>query len=387
MSLSYYFTMPTKVQFGVGMLETAGQEAKALNAAKVLIVADQGVIKAGLVARVEQSLKDEKIPYSIYDKIIPNPRDVHCQAGCDFAKSEGIDCIVAIGGGSSIDTAKAIGILMTNPGSILDYNGAELVKNDVPPLIAIPTTAGTGSEVTPFAVITDTSKDYNEKYNIFALRLAPRVALVDPSVLLGLPSHIMASCGIDALVHAVEGYTCKAASPHTDAFNLYAMEKVAKSLRKAVHKPDIAACTDVMLGSTMAGIGVGYADVGSVHCMAEALGSLYDTPHGVANAMFLSVVEKYNIAADLEKHARVAQAIGVDTHGMSLREAAEAGVDAMAQLCIDVDIPKFRDLKGLNTDDFQNLSEQAERNYSTPVNARKITKKEYLELFWKAYEE
>lgn len=178
-----------------------------------------------------------------------------------------------------------------------------LLERELLPFIAIPTTAGTGSEVTFDAVITDT--ETHEKLNILDIRIAPKVAIVDPEVLLGLPSKIMASCGVDALVHAVEAYTCKVATPHTDAFALYAIDIIQRNIRAAVEKPTIASCTGMMLGSTLAGFAFGYSDVAAVHCIAEALGGRYDTPHGVANAIMLPTVTEFNIPSDIEKHANM----------------------------------------------------------------------------------
>lgn len=380
----YSFELPTRTEFGEGVINTVGDEAKAMGATKVMLVSDKGVIAAGLTAPVEKSLKSVGIPYVIYDQIVPNPRDIHCEEGYKFAKEEDIDFLVAVGGGSSMDTAKAIGTLLTHGGSVQDWCGFQLLKREITPLIAIPTTAGTGSEVTPFAVITDTST--HVKLNIFDPRAAAKVALIDPSVLLNLPSHIMASCGIDAMTHAVEAYTCTVANPHTDAYALYAIEKIVSHLPGAVKNPDIENCMGMMLGSTIAGIAFGYADVAAVHCMAEALGGRYDTPHGIANAVLLPTVTEFNISSDPYKHAMVARALGVNTEGLSAESAAQKGVEVLKNLNAEVGIPKMRDLDGVNPDDFPALSEASERNVSTPSNPRKVTSKEYLYLFNKAYE-
>ena len=380
---TYSFSLPTRIEFGPGVSRTAAAEAKVLGAKKVLLVADKGVIGAGLTDAVQAELKKENIPFALYDKIVPNPRDFDCMAGYEFAKEEQADVIITIGGGSSMDTAKAIGVLLTHGGRIQDWCGFQLLQRDITPVIAIPTTAGTGSEVTPFAVITDS--DIHVKLNVFDPRCAPRVALVDPEMILKLPSHIMASCGIDAMTHAVEAYTCKVASPHTDANAVYAMKIIAENLVKAVHEPDLASCTGMMLGSTIAGIAFGFADVGAVHCMAEALGGRYDTPHGVANAVFLPTVIEFNAPADYQKHADVAGYLGVDTRGMTVEEAAQAAADALGKLCRDVDIPKFRELPDVDPADFEALSVAAEKNVSTPSNVREIKAADFLALFQKAY--
>lgn len=380
---NYEFFLPTRVCFGAGVAKEAGARAKALGATKVMLVADKGVIAAGLTKPVEESLKVENIPYVVFDKVVPNPRDYDCEAGYELAKKEKIDLLIAVGGGSPMDTAKAIGVLLTHGGKIQDWCGAQLLKREITPLIAIPTTAGTGSEVTPFAVVTDSQT--HVKLNVFDPRAAAKVALVDPSVLLGLPSHIMAACGVDALTHAVEAYTCKIANPHTDAYALYAINLISKNLRQAVHEPDMRSCTGMMLGSTIAGIAFGYSDVAGVHCIAEALGGRYDTPHGVANAVVLPTVTEFNIPANTKKYAEVARAMGVDTSGMSDAEAAMAGVEAMSALCKDVNIPKMRELKGIKEEDFPAIAEAAMKNVSTPSNPREVTAADYLALIKKAY--
>ena len=385
MTLSQYsFALPTRIEFGEGVIGKAGSEAKALGATKVMLVADKGVIAAGLTRPVEESLKSEGIPYVVFDHIVPNPRDIHCHEGYELAKAEGVDVLVAVGGGSSMDTAKAIGTLLTHGGKVQDWCGFQLLEREITPLIAVPTTAGTGSEVTPFAVVTDTTT--HVKLNIFDPKAAAQVALVDPATLLKLPSHIMAACGIDALTHAVEAYTCTLACPHTDAYAIYAIQLIQKHLRKAVSAPDLESCTGMMLGSTIAGIAFGYSDVGGVHCIGEALGGRYDTPHGVAMAIFLPAVSEFNIPADPGKYADIAVALGVDARGKTEEQAALEGIKAMQQLCDDVKIPRMRDLAEINPDDFEAIAVASEANVSTPSNPRPATAKEYLEIIKKVYE-
>jgi alcohol dehydrogenase len=380
---NFSFELPTRIEFGSGVISKVSEEVQNLGGKKVLIVADKGVIGAGLVKPVESSLNAAGIDYVIFDQIVPNPRDHDCEDGYRFAQEENVDAIVAVGGGSSMDTAKAIGTLLTHGGKVQDWCGFQLLKRPITPLIAIPTTAGTGSEVTPFAVITDTT--IHTKLNIFDPKAAAKVALVDPEVLMSLPSKLVASTGMDALTHAVEAYTCTIASPITDACALYAMELIEKNLRKAVKEPDLEACRNMMLGSNIAGIAFGYSDVGGVHCMAEALGGLYDMPHGVANAILLPTVFEFNIPADPQKHADVAKALGVDITGLSVEEAALKGVEALQKLSDDVGIPKMKELEEIKPEDFEKLSEAAAKNVSAESNPRPAGAKEYLELFYKAY--
>lgn len=380
---NYSFALATKVHFGPGIIKEAGRVAKKLGMTKVMVIADQGIIRAGLIAPVEKSLQEEGIDFVVYDRIVPNPRDFHCMEGAKFGREHQINGMIAIGGGSSIDTAKAIGTLMTNGRDVRAWSGLDLLKKEIPPLIAIPTTAGTGSEVTFDAVITDT--ETHEKLNILDLKIAPKVALVDPEPLLKLPSKVMAACGIDALVHAVEAYTCKAACPHTDAFALYAIDIIQKNLRSAVESPDMDNCTGMALGSTMAGIAFGYSDVAAVHCVAEALGGRYDTPHGVANAIMLPAVTEFNIPSCIEKYANMAKYLAVDTTGLTKEEAAYSCVGALEKLCEDVKIPKMREVEGISPVDFPELAEASFRNISTLDNPREITANDYLHLLNKAY--
>lgn len=380
---TFSFALPTRIEFGAGIIKNVGKEAKALGATKVMIVADKGVIGAGLVKPVEDALRAEQIDYVLFDKIVANPRIVHCNEGYEMARGEHVDCLVAVGGGSPMDTAKAIGTLLTHGKTVQDWCGFQLLEREITPLIAIPTTAGTGSEVTPFAVVTDT--ETHRKLNIFDPKAAAKVALIDPSVLLKLPNRIMASTGVDALTHAVEAYTCTLAIPHTDAYALFAIDLIMKNLRGAVKSPNLENCTGMMLGSTIAGIAFGYSDVGAVHCMAEAIGGRYDTPHGVSCAVFLPDVTRFNISADLPKYSNMAKYLGADIAGMTLEEAAEAGVQKIEQLCKDVDIPKFRELDGVKPEDFEALSIAAEKNVSTPSNPRRVTAADYLKLFKQAY--
>jgi len=381
---NYSVSFPTRIEFGEGKINKVGEEVKAFNGKIVLIVADKGIIAAGLLEPVINSLETEGVKYFLFDEVVPNPRDYQVQKGYELFKDKNIDVIVAVGGGSSMDTAKAIGVLFTHGGDIKDWCGEDLLEREITPIIAIPTTAGTGSEVTPFAVVTDTMK--SEKLNIFDNRVAPKVALIDPSTILKLPSTIMAACGIDAMTHAVEAYTCKIATPHTDAFALYAIEIIAKNLRDAVRNPNIENCTNMMLGSTIAGLAFGFSDTAGVHCMAEALGGRYDLPHGVANAMILPTVTEYNVPADYCKYANVSKALGIDISKMKTEDAAYACVDELEKLCEDVNIPKMRTYGIIDKKDFCELAKAAERNVSTPDNPREINEDVFYALFIKAYE-
>lgn len=381
--LNFSFQLPTRIEFGEGVLSKTGKEAKQLGGSRVLLLTDPGILNSGLAAIVEESLKKEGIPCEIYSGVVANPRDVDIEAGASFAKKSGIDMIVAIGGGSVMDSAKAIGTLLTHGGHIGDYCGVQLLSRDITPLIVIPTTAGTGSEVTSFAVVTDTKRHL--KHSIWDIKAMAKVALLDPSVLLSVPSHIAASTGMDALTHAIEAYTCRSAIPHTDAMALLAIQMIGKSLRDVVQNPDIHSCTNMMVGSNLAGIAIGFADVAGVHCMAEALGGRYDIPHGVANAMLLPVVTKYNALSNIEKYATITRQLGIDTVSMTDTEAAlHCGV-VLEQLCRALSIPSMKDFPIIDSSDFPDLAQAAFKNTSNGSNPRSMTANDYLTLFEEAY--
>lgn len=381
---AFEFNLCTEIVFGEGKTAEAGKKVRELGAGKVMIVTDPGVIRAGLVKTVEESLEKEGIPFVVFDKIVPNPRISTCEQGYTAAQEEGVDLLVAVGGGSSLDVAKAIATLMTNGGSIKDYIYPNKLKVPAAPVLAIPTTAGTGSEVTPYAVITDT--DNGTKNCIFDVKCAAKVALLDPAVLLHMPAHIMAATGMDAMTHAVEAYTCTVSKPHTDAFALYAIELISKNLRRACENPDMDSCAGMMLGSNIAGIAFGYADTASVHCLAEALGGQYDVPHGIACSVFLPTVAEFNIPAAARKYAAAARALGIDTRHMTDEEAARAAVRELEKLSEDVGLPKLRDVRGVQPEDFRTIAVKASGNVSNDSNPRKASVEDYLMMLNRAYE-
>lgn len=381
--LKYSYEMPTRVEFGAGIIATVADEAKKLNMSKIMLVSDKGVVKAGLTKVVEQKLKESNIEYILHDDVVPNPRDVDMDAAGELAKKENVDGIIAIGGGSAMDTAKAVGTLVTNGGKVLDWCGVYMLNKPMLPMIAIPTTAGTGSEVTFFAVVTNTKE--HVKCSIWDSKAAPKVALCDPELLIGLPPHVKASTGIDALVHAVEAYTCKASMPHTDAVALLAIELIFKHLRDYITNPNIDNCSHILTASNLAGIAIGSADVAGVHCIAEALGGKYDIPHGVANAMLLGTVSKFNCRKNPEKYARVAQAIGIDVRELTVEKAAMRGVDEMVKLCDEIGIKHMSEFDVIKPDDFEVIAEAAQNNTSTGSNPVETTKEFYLEVIKEAY--
>jgi alcohol dehydrogenase len=381
------FNLPTRIEFGSGVLSLVGKLATEITGGRrVFVVSDEGVRNAGLVGRVEGSLKAVGFELLIYDQVKPNPRTSDCEVGGEEAKAFKADLIVAVGGGSVLDSAKAIALLQTHGGPLRAYEGRGKVSQPVMPIIAIPTTAGTGSEVTRSAVITDTERQF--KMTVKDLLLAPKLALVDPETTYSLPKALGASTGMDALVHAIEAYTCTVANPMADLLALEAMRSIYPALPRVVKDGnDYEARDAMMFGSLLAGLAFSHADVAAVHCMAEAVGGLYDIPHGVANSIFLPVVTAYNAAADYKKHSAAALACGLPVGEMSEQQAAELFVSELALLAAEIGIPRLKELDMINPADFPRLAQAAAINGSTPSNCRMVNEEGYLELFNITYEQ
>jgi len=377
----FSFELPTRIEYGVGVTSKLGEELRLLKAQKVAIITDPGIIKAGLLDKITSILKEEKLLYNVFDGVDPNPKDRNVERGAQVVRSFGADAMVAIGGGSVIDCAKAIGVLVSHDGKrIKDFEGKTAVKKQILPFIAIPTTAGTGSEVTFSAVITDTENNY--KMTVRSPFMAAKVALLDPKLTVTVPPHITASTGMDALTHAIEAYTVKVSEPVSDALALYAIELISNNLVNAVKNgEDIEARACMLVGSLLAGMAFSHSDVGSVHCMAEALGGVYDAPHGMCNAVLLPYVMEYNAEFCLEKYARIAQAMGeiFDT----IEEGAMKAVERVKELAVDVGLPSFKSL-GVKEEDLEKLADMAAKNISTESNPREMTKEDYLTLFRRA---
>ncbi|MDW7651558.1 MAG: iron-containing alcohol dehydrogenase [Bacillota bacterium] len=385
MDFSFLFDLPTRIVFENSILSRAGEETKKLACGhRTLLVTDSGILRTGIADTVQSSLQQAGFDCMLFDRVEPNPKDVDCEEGGRAARDFNADMIVAVGGGSVIDSAKAIALLHTHNGKLTAYEGKGKVVNEVTPIVAIPTTAGTGSEVTRSAVITDTQRKF--KMTIKDVRLAPRLALVDPETTYALPASLTATTGMDALVHAIEAYTCRLANPFSDALALAAMERIFPWLRAAVKDgSDKVARSQLMTGSLLAGVAFSHADVAAVHCLAEALGGIYDIPHGAGNSMFLPAVTAYNAQADPQRHARVAAACGLPVGGLSDVDASKLLVDALEKLSADINIPDFAGFPGVKEEDFPFLAEAAQKNGSTPSNCRAIGQENYLGILKACY--
>lgn len=383
----FSFYLPTRVESSSGLLSRAGELAKSVvPGRRALLVTDRGVRRAGIADTVAKALEKEGFECAWFDNVQPNPKDRDCEEGGRAAREFRTDLVVAVGGGSVIDSAKAIALLGTHGGKARDYEGRGRVPSGIIPVAAIPTTAGTGSEVTRSAVITDTERKF--KMTLKDVWLAPRLALVDPETTFALSPSITATTGMDALVHALEAYTCRVANPFSDIFALWAMEEIFPWLREAVSDgSNREARSRLMNGSLLAGIAFSHADVAAVHCLAEALGGLYDIPHGDANSMFLPVVTAFNAEADPKRHAKAAAACGLDVSGLDDRDAASLLVTELRSLARDIGIPSFRRFSAVNPVDFPLLAEAARQNGSTPSNCRTIGQDDYLRLLEQCYNE
>lgn len=381
--MEFEFLLPTKVVMRKGVRFETGKYLQESALRHVLIITDKGIKQAGLLDDIYASLAKYSITYDEFDDVKPNPRDEDCDFAANQFRDKAIDGILAIGGGSAIDTAKAVSIVYTNGGSVTDYEGAFTVKANPLPMICIPTTAGTGSEVTFFSVITDTKRKF--KMSILDHKIGPKLALLDTELTASLPASIAASTGMDALTHAIEAYTCKAANPITDGLALHAISLIRRNLVEAVHGSDNERARENMLiGSLIAGIAFGNSDIGSVHCISEAIGGMYDTPHGVANAIFLPYVFKHNSMADIKRHADVGYALGA-APTLSNEEAAQEAIRILFELSTSVQIPKFYEINRVNPQDFPQLAENSKRNISDPSNAKQMSVDDYIAIFEEAY--
>ncbi len=364
---------------GKGAIEAIVTEAKARGFKKALVCSDPDLLKFGVTAKVTTLLDAAGLEYEIYSNIKPNPTIENVQMGVEALHNAKADYLIAIGGGSSMDTAKAIGIIDKNPefADVRSLEGVADTKNRCTPIFAVPTTAGTAAEVTINYVITDAQND--RKMVCVDVHDIPVVAFVDPDMMSTMPKGLTAATGMDALTHAIEGYITKGAWQLSDMFHLKAIEIIAKSLRGAVDNT-AEGREGMALGQYIAGMGFSNVGLGLVHSMAHPLGALYDTPHGIANAIILPTVMEYNAAYTGEKYRDIAQAMGVDTTGMTVEEYRKAAVDAVKQLSKNVGIPE--NLKEIvKEEDLDFLSKSALADACCPGNPRETTVEEIKELY------
>lgn len=376
---------PTKLVFGRGSLgrvpELLGEIS--VDPPRPLIVTDSGVVSAGICERLEKVLKEAKIDYFVFDKVVANPPSGLVDDAVNAYRSMGCNSLLAIGGGSSMDTAKGIGILATNGGSIMDYEGVGKVRLPLPPLGCIPTTYGTGSEVTPYVIVTDEERKF--KAAIVSHLAIPSFAVLDPELCLRLPFHIAGAVGMDALTHAIESYTNARTNPITGSLALGAIRLISENLRQAAASDrDIEATSNMLLASCIAGLAFAMTRVGAVHAMAHPLGGIFNVPHGIANAVLLPYVMEFNLLACPDLFADIARAMGAETAGLSTLDAARISVEMVKELSEDLNIPSRLSELGVTEDRLDKMVEDSMASGTIQLNPRTIRKEDVKEIFIKA---
>ena len=371
--------------FGAGSISVIPEEVKARKYRKALVVTDKDLLKFNVSQKVTTELEKAGLEYEIFSDLKPNPTVNNVKNGVQAFKNAGEDYLIAIGGGSSMDTAKAIGIIINNPEfeDVVSLEGVAPTKNKSVPVIAVPTTAGTAAEVTINYVITDEEK--RRKFVCVDVHDIPVMAVIDSEMMASMPKGLTAATGMDALTHAIEGYITKAHWELTDMFHLKAIEMISASLRDSVN--GIAQGKEAMsVAQYIAGMGFSNVGLGIVHSMAHSLGAFYDTPHGVANALLLPYVMEYNADATEDRYRDIAKAMGVEnTEGMTTEEARKAAINAVRKLAIDVGIPQKLSDIGASKDDLQALSELAMSDACTPGNPKDPTVEEIKAIYEKAF--
>ena len=384
--MAYRMILNETSYFGAGSRKVIAEEVAKRGYKKALIVTDKDLIKFGVADQVIAVLKDANIPYEIFDEVKPNPTVKNVKAGIAAFQAAGADFMIAIGGGSSMDTSKAIGIIINNPefSDVVSLEGVAKTKKKSVPVIALPTTAGTAAEVTINYVITD--EENVKKMVCVDPNDIPTLAIIDPELMLSMPRGLTASTGMDALTHAIEGLITLGAWEMSDMFETKAIEMIAKWLPKAVENPsDIEARDGMATAQYIAGMAFSNVGLGLVHGMAHPLGAYYDIPHGVANALLLPFVMEYNKEAAKAKYRTIAEAMGVDTSSMSDDEAADAAVKAVKDLAIRVRIPQHLSEIGVPESGLPTLAQAAFNDVCTPGNPRQTNVEEILAIYKKAF--
>ena len=381
------FQIPTVMKHSLGALSTLPEEVKALGIMRPLIVCGSGIAAAGLLDKTASHLEDAGQGWEVFQEVVPNPPVALVDAGAELYLRLDCDGLIGLGGGSAMDTAKAIGVVAANGGSILAYEWADPqpIQHRIPPTICVPTTSGSGSEVTLWAVVTDPERKV--KFNIGGTPLiAAWVALIDPKLTFDLPADITAGTGMDALAHAIECYTCAYAQPLPDAVALLAMEYVGQYLRLAFAQGHNSEARYKMSMAAMLGaMAYGTDSAGAAHAMSQSAGGVHDVPHGALTARLLGPVMEYNYKAEPEKYARIAQALGLDVRGRSMSQAAEMAAGAVNELTEDVGIPTLQEL-GFEESEIPHLSEIAFKDPQTIGNPRDLSRESYVQIYQRAFE-
>lgn len=378
----FRFGIPQNIVFGTGSLQRLPELVKELGSKHAFLISDRGLEKIGTVGHVSDILEDAGITVSSYLDVLPNPTVEIVDAATEAYKASGAACLVALGGGSPMDVAKAVGVLVRFGGSITSYEGTGKVPGDIEPLIAIPTTAGTGSEVTPFSVITDEAR--NHKLSVYSAKILPAFALLDPELIMTAPAGVAAACGIDAMIHAWEAYTSLDASPFTDAMAEKALELIGANIRRFVaNRADIEAAEAMMVGSTFAGIAFGFARCGDVHAMSHPVSAFFHVAHGMANAILLPTIVEYNALADHGRYERIFNYIREDRHPV-IDFRPQMLADEVRHLLKQLDIPATLSEVGVTEDKIEAMAADAMTSSNIAVNPRQTTIKDVIALYRKA---
>lgn len=380
MSKTARFFMPVVSLFGANVLAELAEQVASLGGAKPLVVTDQGMTQLGYTKQVTDLLDQAGIAYAVFDQTVPNPTDTNVNEGAAAYTENQCDMLISLGGGSAHDCCKGVGLLVSNGGQIADYEGVDMSKKALPPYIAINTTAGTASELTRFTIITNTSN--HVKMAIVDWRVTPDLAINDPLLMMKMPASLTAATGMDALTHAVEAYVSTDANPVTDACALQAIRLIAKYLRVAVARGDDLEARDRMAyAQYLAGMAFNNAGLGHVHAMSHQLGGMYNLPHGVCNALLLPHVCEANLMAAQERYADIAEALGENTYGLAVREAAQMAVVAIRALSVDVGIPSTLSELGVQDKDIETMVEHAQKDVCAATNPRRLNDQEVAAIF------
>lgn len=379
MTMSAYY-IPTVNLLGAGTVKDIGNRMKGLGGSKVLIVTDAGLVKMGMAGDVQRFVEEAGLEAVIFGGAEPNPTDKNVDAGFEVWQKEECNAIISLGGGSSHDCAKGIGLLAANGGKIHDYEGVDKSNNPMVPFIAVNTTAGTGSEMTRFCIITDTSRKV--KMAIVDWRVTPSLSINDPELMVGMPPALTAATGMDALTHAIEAYVSIAATPLTDSAALMAIKLVSKYLPLAVaNGQDMVAREQMAYAQFLGGMAFNNASLGYVHAMAHQLGGFYNLPHGVCNAILLPHVEQFNLIGCAERLRDVAIALGENVEGLSVPDAAQKAIDYIKKLSSSVGIPSGLASLGVKEEDFEVMAKNAKVDACQFTNPRTATLEQVIQIF------
>ena len=384
MTISSFFC-PTRIYLGVDSHQKIADVISSYQCKRLFVALDAALLKSELYSRIEALLQANGVEFQIFTDIEPDPSAITVGKAFDACLAHQATAILAIGGGSTIDVAKAVGILATNGGRIHDYEGIEKFSTPALPLIVIPTTAGTGSEVSGSCVITDTVTQRKMSIRHAALNPAS-VAILDPLAVRTVPGHVAAHSGMDAFVHAFESYISLQANAFTDAINIQAVKLIADNIRQFVsNRANVEAASNMLYGSALAGMTFGQTGLGNVHCMARFIGASLHLSHGLSNAVCLPHVARFNLIANPQKYANIAAAMGCHVEGLTTLEAAQAAVDAIELLCLDLGIPsRLRDL-GANEEDFDGMALECLKADYNRWNPRHTTQSDFRQLLQRAY--